>query len=162
MQSACAVLYCHLCHLWLYHISQRYPTKATTFGEKLLNTKLFWCSIQILSETFLILRRIGRNIVINVLRFLSKVPASLFRLLWHSIFFDRFKKIFKYWTALILLTWIIWWAPNNASKWQMVFNSAFKGLMKIRRVVVELFHVDGRTDRHDEANSSFLQFCESA
>ena len=26
--------------------------------------------------------------------------------------------------------WIIWWAPNNASKWQMEFNSAFKGLKK--------------------------------
>jgi len=26
------------------------------------------------------------------------------------------------------LTWRIWWAPNNASRWQMGFNSAFKGL----------------------------------
>jgi hypothetical protein len=24
--------------------------------------------------------------------------------------------------------WRIWWAPNNASRWQMGFNSAFKGL----------------------------------
>jgi len=24
--------------------------------------------------------------------------------------------------------WRIGWAPNNASKWQMGFNSAFKGL----------------------------------
>ena len=23
--------------------------------------------------------------------------------------------------------WRIWWGPNNACKWQMVFNSAFKG-----------------------------------
>ena len=30
--------------------------------------------------------------------------------------------------TLILLTWRIWWAPNNASKWHMGFNSAFKGL----------------------------------
>ena len=30
--------------------------------------------------------------------------------------------------TLILLTWRIWWAPNNASKWQMEFKSAFKGL----------------------------------
>ena len=30
--------------------------------------------------------------------------------------------------TLILLTWRIWWDPNNASKWQMGFNSAFKGL----------------------------------
>ena len=27
------------------------------------------------------------------------------------------------------LTWKIWWAPNNASRWQMGFNSAFKGLI---------------------------------
>ena len=30
---------------------------------------------------------------------------------------------------LILLTWRIWRAPNNASRWQMGFNSAFKGLI---------------------------------
>jgi len=30
--------------------------------------------------------------------------------------------------TLILLTWRIWWDPNNASRWQMAFNSAFKGL----------------------------------
>ena len=28
-----------------------------------------------------------------------------------------------------LLTWRKWWTPNNASKWQMGFNSAFKGLI---------------------------------
>jgi len=26
------------------------------------------------------------------------------------------------------LMWKIWWAPNNVSRWQMGFNSAFKGL----------------------------------
>jgi len=31
--------------------------------------------------------------------------------------------------SLILLTWRIWWAPNNASRWQMGFNSAFKWLI---------------------------------
>jgi hypothetical protein len=31
---------------------------------------------------------------------------------------------------LILLTWTKWWAPASASKWQMGFNSAFKGLKK--------------------------------
>jgi len=30
--------------------------------------------------------------------------------------------------TLILLTWRIWWAPNNANIWQIGFNSAFKGL----------------------------------
>ena len=30
------------------------------------------------------------------------------------------------------LTWKIWWAPNNASRCQMRFNSAFKGLNERR------------------------------
>jgi hypothetical protein len=30
--------------------------------------------------------------------------------------------------TLILLTSTKWWAPASASKWQMGFNSAFKGL----------------------------------
>jgi len=34
-----------------------------------------------------------------------------------------------YLLTLILLTWRKWWTPNNASKWQMGFNSAFKGLI---------------------------------
>jgi hypothetical protein len=35
--------------------------------------------------------------------------------------------------TLILLTWRIGWAPNNASKWQMGFNSAFKGIIIVQR-----------------------------
>jgi hypothetical protein len=33
--------------------------------------------------------------------------------------------------TLILLTWRKWWAPNNASKWQMGFNLVFKGLILV-------------------------------
>ena len=33
--------------------------------------------------------------------------------------------------TLILLTWRKWWAPNNASKELMGFNSGFKGLKKM-------------------------------
>jgi len=34
--------------------------------------------------------------------------------------------------------------------------------MKIRPVGAELFHVDGQTDGHGEANGRFSQFCERA
>jgi hypothetical protein len=34
--------------------------------------------------------------------------------------------------------------------------------MKINPVTAELFHADGQTDRHDEANSRFSQFYERA
>jgi hypothetical protein len=37
--------------------------------------------------------------------------------------------------TFILLMWRIWWAPNNTSKCQMGFNSAFKGLMFRRNVL---------------------------
>jgi hypothetical protein len=40
--------------------------------------------------------------------------------------------------TLILLTWRIWWAPNNDSKWQMGFNSVFNVLKNSIRI--ELFH----------------------
>jgi hypothetical protein len=32
--------------------------------------------------------------------------------------------------------------------------------MKLRPVGVDLFHADGLTDSHDEADSRFSQFCE--
>jgi len=34
--------------------------------------------------------------------------------------------------------------------------------MKNHPVGAELFHADAETDRHDEANSRFAQFCECA
>jgi hypothetical protein len=34
--------------------------------------------------------------------------------------------------------------------------------MKILSVGIDLFHANGRTERHDEANRRFSQFCESA
>ena len=37
--------------------------------------------------------------------------------------------------TLVLLTWTIWRAPTNASKWRMGFNSAFKGLIAITSTV---------------------------
>ena len=41
--------------------------------------------------------------------------------------------VFKTCLTLNPLTWRIRWAPNNARKWQMGFNSAFKGLIQKRR-----------------------------
>jgi len=67
MQSACAVLYFHLLAVQLYHILTRYLIKGTTFGQKLLITKcVFLFSLQLLSETFLILTRNERDMISNV------------------------------------------------------------------------------------------------
>ena len=41
-------------------------------------------------------------------------------------------------------------------------NTRISNFMKIRAVGAELFHADGGTDRHNEANSCFSQFCRRA
>jgi hypothetical protein len=41
-------------------------------------------------------------------------------------------------------------------------NKLLYHIMKFRPVGAELFHADGQTDRHDEANSRFSQLCERA
>jgi hypothetical protein len=41
-------------------------------------------------------------------------------------------------------------------------NLQITNFLKIRAVEAQLFLADGRTDRHDEASSRFLQFCERA
>ena len=62
--------------------------------------------------------------------------------------------------------WRIWRASNNANKWQMGFNSAFK---EFNRIPNTNFHgnifsvkradtcgqTDGMTDKHAEANRGF-------
>ena len=45
------------------------------------------------------------------------------------------------------------WTPQIFEKKAWISN-----LMKIHPVGAELFHADGRTNRHDEANSRFSQF----
>jgi hypothetical protein len=92
--------------------------KRNDFREMLLNTKrVFWFFLQLLSETFLILRRTQRNIVINIDSFLCKVPVILVRFLSDVDSLDRLSK-----------------------------NTQLSNFMKIRRVGAKLFHADGRTD----------------
>jgi hypothetical protein len=44
---------------------------------------------------------------------------------------------------------------------QILKNPQTSNFMKTRPVGAGLFHADGRTDRHDEANIIFSQFCET-
>ena len=67
-RTAHASYHSHLWPVWLYHIFSTLSYKGHDFHEKkLLNVKhMFWFSLQSLSESFVILRRIKRNIIINV------------------------------------------------------------------------------------------------
>ena len=70
------IVMCGLCGSTI--LFPQYFISGTIFGKKLLNNKcVFLFSVQLLSETFLILRRILRDIGINVLRSLCKVPIII-------------------------------------------------------------------------------------
>jgi hypothetical protein len=66
--SGCTILFPH------------YLINGAIFGKMLLNTKcVFWFSVQLLSETFLILRRNERDMIKSVYRSSCKVPVIVVR-----------------------------------------------------------------------------------
>ena len=80
--------YCHLQPVRLYSIFPHYLINSTI--KKLLNIKyVFLLSVQLLSETFLILRRSERDMIKNMHCPSCKVPVILVRTL---NFLDRFSK----------------------------------------------------------------------
>ena len=80
MQCACSVLYCHLCSVCLHHVFPHYLMKGTIFGQKSYWTQnVFRFSLQILSQTFLILRRTERDMIKTVYRSACKVPVTVVR-----------------------------------------------------------------------------------
>jgi hypothetical protein len=89
---------------------------------------------RLFSATFLILRRIHRDII-NVHRTSYKVPAILLIYQWNLKFLD---KVFKKYSDIKFC------------------ENRFSGSR-----AVPCGRMDGQMGRHDEANSRFSQFCES-
>jgi hypothetical protein len=77
------MLYCPLWPLWLYLIVSTLSHKRHDFRVGLgvlLNIKrVFWFSLQLSKETFLILNRNERDVVVDVQRSSCKVCAILVR-----------------------------------------------------------------------------------
>jgi hypothetical protein len=127
--------YCHQRFVWLYCIFAHYHINGTVFREKKLqNMKCaIWFSVQLLSKSFLILRRTKRDMIRYVFWSSCKVPVNLVRFKWNLNSLDRFSK-----------------------------NNEISNFMKICPVGAELFYMDRQMGRHDEANSCVSQFCSYA
>ena len=94
---------------------------------------LFWVSLQLLSETLLILKGNERDMIINVYRSSCDLLVFHVRNWLNLAFLDTFSKI-----------------------------THISNFMKICLAGAKFFHADERTDRHYEANSLFSQFCQRA
>ena len=91
MQSACAVLYCHVRPAWLHRVFPHYLINDTIFGgKKVVEHKMcVGISLQLLSETFLILRMIQGDSITNVRISSCQVPVILVRFKRTSHFLGR-------------------------------------------------------------------------
>ena len=128
MQRAYAILYYQFWSVWLRHIFRHFLIHGTIFGEKKsLDIKCVFCfSRQLLFETFLILIIIQQDIVINLKTSLCKVPVSFVIFHWNLKFLEIFSK-----------------------------EARISSFIKMRPVGAKLFHAEGQTDGHVEANSHF-------
>ena len=116
--------------VWLYDVFPHYFTDGTIFGKQLLNIKpVFWFYLRVLSETFIILRGIQRDAVINVHWSPCKVLVILVRVQYVLTFLDRLSK-----------------------------NTQIPNLIKVRPVGAVLFHADGQTGRRTDATMLIAAF----
>jgi hypothetical protein len=104
------VLYCHVfeskvCYLFKFHWLSHKPRKEED---------LPYIRVQELALERSLVPISAR--VLNSLKYVSWVSSFLPGKFWHATL------------TLILLTWSIRWNHNNASRWQMGFNSSFKRL----------------------------------
>jgi hypothetical protein len=104
-------------YLWpahLYHIFN-HLIHSTIFGKKLLNIKcVFWFSLQLLSEIFLIPRRILWHTTTNLHWSSRNLSIILVKFYWNLNFLGTFTKIIKY-----KISWkSVQWQPSTLSSMQ--------------------------------------------
>jgi hypothetical protein len=123
--------FCHLLPGCLCVIFPQYVINVTNFGERLLNIKcVFWFSLQILCETFLILRITEQELI--------KIYFGLY--VKYPLFFPDFKQ-----------TWIFSTNFRKILKYQIPWKSVEQEPSSLRAGG----WTNGRTDRHDEPESLF-------
>ena len=119
----------------VYNIFPHYLINGTIFWLKNLRDLkcVYSFSLQLLPEKFLIIRISERDMIINVYCSSCKVSAVHAMCSRTLSFIDRFSK-----------------------------STQISIFMKIRPGGAQLFHVDGHTHTHDEADSRFPQFLRKA
>jgi hypothetical protein len=96
-----AILYCRVWPVWLYDIFLHDFQK-----KKILNIKhVFWFSLLLLPETYLRLRRIQQDIIINLFRSSCKLPVFLSEYSETLILLTDFLKVFRYQTWWKSIQW---------------------------------------------------------
>ena len=125
--------YCLLWPVLLYSIFPHYLINGTIFEETLMNIKcVFWFSLQLLSETFLILRRTERDMIKMYIAVHVKYRLLLSDFNKTFIFSTEFKK--KYGKTKLHKY------PSSGSR------------------VFPCGRTDRQRDGHDETDSRFSQF----
>jgi hypothetical protein len=120
MQSACAVSYCHLCPLWLYHIFSHYLINGMIFGKKSLKVKCVSICCTLKYSHY------------------KKKSAR-----YHK-FTYVFKSSTRYSCQILTKLQYSRQTLEKSSDIKFHENSSIGS---------GVFHADGRTDRHEEANS---------
>jgi len=96
----------------LQHYLPHYLIKGTIFAKKLFNIKcMFWTSLQLLSQTYLILRRIQRDIITNLRNYSRKVPRCSCQI-WMKLNFSR--QIFEKCSDTKISWKSVQWEPNRS------------------------------------------------
>jgi len=125
-----AVLYCHLCSVWLHQTFPHYLTNGTIFGTKLLHVKYVICfSLKFCPKYLSFLKEFSEIFSYRHKELRVKCPLFLFSFNETWIFSRDFQKILMY---------HIWW---KSVQWERSCSVRTKGR---------------QADRHDEANSSLF------
>ena len=100
----------------------RYPSFLSDFSETEFSRQI----VEKYSNTnFMKIRSFGGRVVpcgLAYRRTYVTIPIGAFRNFVKKKTPTKLYILPTYCSTVILLTWRIWWAPNNASKWQMGFN----------------------------------------